>query len=134
MATATCHIPQYVPKLEPSWDWVDRGRIHGLDGLRAISIVMVLLAHSSGWLMGSDSFISSLASLGSRGVDVFFVISGFLITLLLIRERNRTGTIFLRGFYTRRVLRIVPAYVIFLARTVRLRPMPLAVSCYCRRV
>src|SRR5216117_3102727 len=48
------------------------------------------------------------------GVDLFVVISGFLITLLFLRERERHGTLSLRGFYTRRALRILPAYVAFL--------------------
>jgi peptidoglycan/LPS O-acetylase OafA/YrhL len=47
-------------------------------------------------------------------VDVFFVISGFIITLLLLRERERRGTVSVPGFYLRRVLRIVPAYLMFL--------------------
>lgn len=81
--------------------------IPGLDGLRAISIVFVLLAHLSGtvhflnyrWLMG----------LGEFGVRVFFVISGYLITTILLEELNRKGTISLPRFYFRRTMRLFPA-------------------------
>jgi peptidoglycan/LPS O-acetylase OafA/YrhL len=69
-----------------------------LDGLRAISILGVLLYHCEGVLPG-----------GSIGVDVFFVLSGFLITSLLCREWQVTGAIGLRRFYARRALRLFPA-------------------------
>ncbi len=71
-----------------------------LDGLRAVSIVAVL-AHHSHWLSG-----------GYLGVDVFFTLSGFLITALLTEEFVRTGTITLRLFYARRALRLLPALLI----------------------
>jgi peptidoglycan/LPS O-acetylase OafA/YrhL len=71
-----------------------------LDGLRAVSIVAVL-AHHSHWLPG-----------GYLGVDVFFALSGFLITALLTEEFVRTGTITLRLFYARRTLRLLPALLI----------------------
>lgn len=74
-------------------------RIPSLDGLRAISISMVVLAHSG--LSRANAFL---------GVTIFFVISGFLITTLLVQEREETGTISLRGFYFRRFTRIFPAY------------------------
>lgn len=90
--------------------WLERGRIPGLDGLRAVSIALVLAAHV---LFASGHGYGPLA-FGFLGVDVFFVISGFLITLLLIREQRRTGQISLTGFYRRRALRILPAYVLFL--------------------
>lgn len=92
-------------------EWLSRGRIPGLDGLRAISIALVLAAHV---LFASGHGYGPLAY-GFLGVDVFFVISGFLITLLLIREQQRTGRISLAGFYRRRSLRILPAYLLFLA-------------------
>ena len=73
-----------------------------LDGLRAVSIVAVL-AHHSHWLPG-----------GYLGVDVFFTLSGFLITALLTEEFARIGTISLRLFYARRVLRLLPALLVLL--------------------
>lgn len=69
-----------------------------LDGLRCISIVGVLATHVE------------LYHPGELGVDLFFVISGFLITTLLLRERDRRGTISLYNFYIRRALRIFPLY------------------------
>src|SRR5687767_4093454 len=56
--------------------------------------------------------------MGKLGVSVFFVISGFLITRLLIEERRLHGKISLRGFFRRRVFRIIPAYFVFLAAMV----------------
>ena len=74
-----------------------------LDGVRAIAILAVLARHS-GWLSG-----------GYVGVDVFFALSGFLITALLLEEHARTGTIRLRLFYARRGLRLLPALILFVA-------------------
>lgn len=86
-------------------------RIPSLDGLRAISIVLVLVAH----LAGTRNFPLSEASgnfwgLGEFGVRVFFVISGFLITGLLMQELADGGRIRLGQFYLRRTLRIFPPY------------------------
>ncbi|MDP2342789.1 MAG: acyltransferase [Deltaproteobacteria bacterium] len=76
-----------------------------LDGLRALSILAVLWHHTydvpTGWRATDRGFL---------GVDLFFVISGFLIVTLLLRERDRKGVISLKGFYIRRFLRIVPVY------------------------
>ncbi len=76
-----------------------------LDGLRALSIVAVLWAHS-----GMSYPDWPLLTRGQMGVYLFFAISGFLITTLMIRERRLSGRISLRGFYTRRALRIFPLY------------------------
>jgi peptidoglycan/LPS O-acetylase OafA/YrhL len=73
-----------------------------LDGLRGLSILAVIW-HHSGEHVG-------ILSKGYMGVDLFFAISGLLITSLLLREQGRTGTISLRGFYIRRTLRIFPLY------------------------
>lgn len=71
----------------------------GLDGLRALAILSVMAGHTWGWLV-PGAFI---------GVDIFFVLSGFLITTLLLEERARTGRVSLRKFYARRALRLLPA-------------------------
>src|ERR1700694_4222813 len=81
-----------------------------LDGLRAIAILAVLWHHHAnnavpGWKITTHGFL---------GVDLFFTISGFLIVTLLLRERRRTGTISLRDFYVRRILRIFPPYYLVL--------------------
>jgi peptidoglycan/LPS O-acetylase OafA/YrhL len=74
-------------------------RFGGLDGLRAIAVIVVIIYHlGSGILPG-----------GFIGVDVFFVISGFLITALLLRERERTGSVHLGRFWVRRARRLLPA-------------------------
>ncbi|HEX8849225.1 MAG TPA: acyltransferase [Gemmatimonadaceae bacterium] len=91
----------------------ENGRIPSLDGLRAVSIGLVLLSHAT---MGPplNSGPGAILSQGALGVSVFFVISGFLITGLLLREMDTTGTISLRRFYLRRTLRIFPAYYVFI--------------------
>ena len=81
-----------------------------LDGLRALSIIAVVWHHS-----GPGIPALPIATRGFLGVDLFFVISGFLIVTLLLRERRQTGAISLRRFYARRALRIVPAYYAMLA-------------------
>ena len=81
----------------------------GLDGLRAFSVVAVLWYH----LTGEHDL--ALLNHGNQGVQLFFAISGFLVTTLLLRERRRTGTISLRAFYLRRTLRIFPLYYAVLA-------------------
>jgi peptidoglycan/LPS O-acetylase OafA/YrhL len=80
-----------------------------LDGLRAISIVAVLWHHTA-----REPGALAIAGRGFLGVDLFFVISGFLIVTLLLREERRTGTISLRSFYARRFLRIFPPYYLML--------------------
>jgi peptidoglycan/LPS O-acetylase OafA/YrhL len=71
----------------------------GLDGLRAIAVVAVIFYHANhSWLRG-----------GFLGVEVFFVISGYLITLLLLAESTRNGRISLRDFWLRRARRLLPA-------------------------
>ena len=84
------------------------GRIAGLDGLRAMAVLAVLGYHLR----------PSAVSGGFLGVDVFFVISGFLITTLLIREQRTGGRIDLRAFWTRRARRLVPALVTIVATSI----------------
>jgi peptidoglycan/LPS O-acetylase OafA/YrhL len=91
------------------------GRIPSLDGLRAISISFVLIGH----LAGTQYFPLSREAgkfwnLGELGVRVFFVISGFLITGLLLDEVARSGRIRLGRFFFRRTLRIFPPYYAYL--------------------
>jgi peptidoglycan/LPS O-acetylase OafA/YrhL len=73
--------------------------VPGLDGLRALAVIAVITYHANReWLGG-----------GFLGVEVFFVISGYLITLLLIAERERTGSVSLTDFWVRRARRLLPA-------------------------
>ena len=85
-----------------------RGRIGGLDGLRAIAVAVVLVYH----------LMPGLLPGGMVGVDAFFVISGFLITSLLLVERRTTGRIDAGRFWIRRLRRIVPALLVAVAATV----------------
>lgn len=87
-------------------------RIPSLDGLRAISISLVVLSHLIKWKHVSLGLVGIY---GALGVHVFFVLSGYLITNLLLREHERTATISLRDFYIRRAFRIFPAAMVFLA-------------------
>ena len=79
-----------------------------LEGLRAVAVVLVLLFHA-----GVPGFAG-----GYVGVDVFFVLSGFLITGVVVRELSRTGTISLSAFYARRARRLLPAAAVALVATV----------------
>jgi peptidoglycan/LPS O-acetylase OafA/YrhL len=88
-------------------------RVPSLDGLRALSILMVLLGHLSG-TRGFQRIDLGIGNYAHLGVTVFFVISGFLITSLLISEQAATGRISLRLFYLRRTLRIFPASYTYL--------------------
>jgi peptidoglycan/LPS O-acetylase OafA/YrhL len=83
-----------------------------LDGLRAISILWVLVAH-----FNRSKQLPALTNIfwgGTLGVHVFFVLSGFLITALLLKEKVTTGNISLRDFYIRRFFRIIPVAFLFL--------------------
>ncbi|NKF22956.1 acyltransferase family protein [Solimonas marina] len=86
-----------------------QGRIDGLDGLRAISILIVLIGHGA-HTVGVPVFMQTFSEMGIVGVELFFTISGFIITHLLLRERARDGNIDLRKFWWRRALRIVPPF------------------------
>jgi peptidoglycan/LPS O-acetylase OafA/YrhL len=83
-----------------------------LDGLRAFAIVLVIVAHALRFPAGNVN--AAREALGEVGVSVFFVLSGFLITTLLIAERKKTGTIDLGAFFVRRARRIFPAYYVYL--------------------
>ncbi|WP_063798044.1 acyltransferase [Streptomyces sp. 150FB] len=76
-----------------------RGRVRGVDGLRTLAVGLVMVYHLEPGLLPG----------GALGVDVFFTISGFVITRLLVAEFARTGNVAMRSFYWRRWLRLVPA-------------------------
>ena len=78
-----------------------------IEGLRAVAILLVVAAHANvPWLAG-----------GFVGVDVFFVLSGYLITGLLLREATATGAIRFADFYARRFRRLMPGLLLMLACT-----------------
>jgi peptidoglycan/LPS O-acetylase OafA/YrhL len=78
---------------------LSHSHIPALDGLRAVAVFLVIIAHF-GFVMVP----------GAHGVMIFFVLSGFLITWLLLKENERYGTVSLAAFYKRRTLRIFPAF------------------------
>jgi peptidoglycan/LPS O-acetylase OafA/YrhL len=82
-----------------------------MDGLRGVAILLVILYH-----FGFNHFLRPFHMLinGDMGVNIFFVISGFLITTLLLKEKIKYGQISLNRFYTRRALRIIPVAYLFL--------------------
>lgn len=80
----------------------EQGRVDGLDGLRAFAVAGVLMCHT---MVLPSGFI---------GVDVFFVLSGYLITTILMREHEKVGRLLLGRFYMRRVLRLLPALLVLL--------------------
>ncbi len=89
-------------------------RIPSLDGLRALAIALVIVSHLSG-APGFFTLPDTLANVfGDIGVRVFFVLSGFLITSILIAENKKWGKISLGRFYIRRCFRIFPAFYLFL--------------------
>src|SRR5262249_58420694 len=90
-----------------------------LDGLRALAVLSVMAGHTA--MLGARADLSraggapTLLPGGFLGVDIFFVLSGFLITALLLKEHEETGQVNLRAFYGRRALRLLPAMVVLLA-------------------
>jgi peptidoglycan/LPS O-acetylase OafA/YrhL len=92
----------------------DQRVIPSLDGLRAVSIACVLLAHLTG-TQGFPLQSTAFYPMGEFGVRVFFVISGYLITSILLAELRRHGTIALGRFYFRRTLRLMPAAYVLVA-------------------
>lgn len=97
-------------------------KFQSINGLRAISVIIIIISHlqllhntfgSFGniiWLSPILAFITD----GQLVVNIFFLVSGFLITSLLLQEESRNGTISLKNFYVRRTLRIFPAYITLL--------------------
>jgi peptidoglycan/LPS O-acetylase OafA/YrhL len=102
-------VDENVGKVDDGYARFANTKIFGsLNGLRAIAILAVLWHHSnvvSDWKIATRGFL---------GVDLFFVISGFLIMTLLLREQRQTHTVALRDFYIRRILRIFPPYYLML--------------------
>lgn len=90
------------------------GYIKTLDGWRTIAVGAVILYHARAITIGGVDF-SKLQSFGDRGVQLFFAISGILICSRLLEEQRMHGHISLSGFYIRRVFRIQPAAIVFLA-------------------
>lgn len=93
----------------------DKRYIPTLDGWRALAILLVIVDHVDYASEVSRGWSNQIFHQAQHGVTVFFVLSGFLITTLLLEEREKTGDLDLRSFYYRRVFRILPAAYAFLA-------------------
>jgi peptidoglycan/LPS O-acetylase OafA/YrhL len=113
---ATAHCPAWARD-----GLLDRpsGYLPTLDGWRAVAILAVVLSHAKESLFGPGGLRESptalhVASWGRLGVDLFFAISGFLITTRLVEESSREGRFCLGRFYTRRACRILPPYLLYL--------------------
>ncbi|WP_145074758.1 acyltransferase family protein [Poriferisphaera corsica] len=106
-ATSTTLAP---PPLTPHQQFLTRRHFTSLDGLRCFAILTVLWHHA----FRPEFLNAQLLTRGFLGVDLFFILSGFLITTLLIRERAIHQSISLRAFYARRSLRIFPIYYLSL--------------------
>jgi peptidoglycan/LPS O-acetylase OafA/YrhL len=89
-------------------------RIPSLDGLRAISISLVVVGHWAELRYHSSPAADVAGAFANLGVRIFFIISGYLITTLLLKEYGKTSTIGLREFYVRRAYRILPAAIVFM--------------------
>jgi peptidoglycan/LPS O-acetylase OafA/YrhL len=85
-------------------EYLARGYVPELDGLRALSVLLVVTVH----LYDADRLWRWLD--GGKGVTIFFLLSGYLITTLALREEGRRGAVSLAAFYVRRGLRIFPLY------------------------
>lgn len=99
-------------------------RIPGLDFLRMVAVLLVLADHSNAVLWGT-----SIGANGALGVELFFVISGFLITWMLLNEHQGSGHINFKAFYQRRVVRLMPIFYAYVAVCIALlwwrgRPIP----------
>lgn len=109
-----------------------------IDGFRAVAATGVVFAHAVGYRFAALKWLhypQRLADpLAETSVQLFFVISGYIITTLLLQERERTGTISISGFYIRRVCRIIPplaAYLIAASFLTPVRSLAMASSFTC---
>jgi peptidoglycan/LPS O-acetylase OafA/YrhL len=101
----------------------------GLNGLRFFAALLVVLTHTES--LRQKQGLPNLRDYtifnnGGLAVQFFFVLSGFLITFLLLQEQDRTGTIHIRGFYMRRILRIWPLYYLLMCIGLFVIPMVIA--------
>lgn len=110
-----------------SWARSERNlpaHVVGLDGVRGVAVLLVFISHFH-WILSPDPFLTKVTpwhfinrtfEAGFMGVDIFFVLSGFLITSLLLKDRSTNQTDLFKRFYRRRALRLLPAlYALLIA-------------------
>jgi peptidoglycan/LPS O-acetylase OafA/YrhL len=89
-------------------------KFYGLDNLRAFAIIMVFLFHYPRWF-DHPAWFPDIVKFGWTGVDLFFVLSGFLIASQLFTQIKKEGSFSMKGFYIKRIFRILPIYYFVLA-------------------
>lgn len=107
-------------------------RIAALDGLRALAVCSVLwghLPHLEGVFAATDAWIRRYAFDGAFGVDIFFVLSSFLITSILLQSRGESRWETIVAFYRNRSLRILPIYLLALGITALIMPSSILLWC-----
>jgi len=121
--TAAAHAPSLSPRAIPSAKPLSSQRLLPLDGLRGVAILLVLIHHFLPMHMPTvlGRWAGRFASSAWVGVDLFFVLSGFLITGILLDTRGKPR--FFRNFYARRTLRVFPLYFGALAVTLLIIPL-----------
>jgi peptidoglycan/LPS O-acetylase OafA/YrhL len=90
------------------------GYVPALDGIRGFAVLVVVLVHLRPGLLPNGSDVASYLGGGALGVNMFFVLSGFLISSILLRERSMSDRLNFRPFYLRRATRLLPALIVFL--------------------
>src|SRR6185369_4074531 len=98
------------PMIDQHSNYAPLKRVPALDGIRGIAVIMVVATHFGAVSPTNYHYFHP----GLLGVDVFFVLSGFLITSILLEEFEKTGSISLKNFFVRRFLRLMPAYWMYL--------------------
>jgi|SRR5882757_4582412 len=96
-----------------------KDRIGALDGWRGLAILLVLIDHAAE--LSHSSLLHKVTRVGATGVGIFFALSGFLITNLLLAQKEKLGHLNLPNFYTRRVFRIIPPVLVYLLTLALLR-------------
>src|SRR5258708_8945833 len=102
-------MPHASEIVEASWV----GHLPQLDGLRGVAITLVLVGHVTQFSLHRFEAMGNF--LAQLGVLLFFVLSGFLITSIIAAEKRNHGTVDLPNFYWRRILRLAPAFLLFIA-------------------
>jgi peptidoglycan/LPS O-acetylase OafA/YrhL len=123
MSLAIADSPPQIPEIDHAAapKWLARGRIPCLDGMRALAVLLVVYAHASHTAGFPDLTGFPSLRLGHLGVEAFLVVSGFLITTLLLREIHRTGQLNVPKFCLARILKIYPPLVCLLGVLVLLK-------------